>query len=356
MLGTNYDAEGRLTSPGWLDIQVNGLAGVDFNESGLGVQDFEKAVREQWRSGVTRFLPTVITGDEDHLIACLKAIDAAVAASPMVAAAIPAIHLEGPFISPVDGARGAHPLAAVRPPDLALFERLQAASGGRIRLVTLAPEQPGSVEFIRAVTAQGVRVAIGHTLADGGQIAAAVAAGASLSTHLGNGIPAKIDRHHNQLWSQLAEDRLTASAIFDGHHLPPDLMRVIHKVKGEGRLLLISDAVALAGLAPGRYTAPVGGEVELHANGRLTLVGTDYLAGSASLLLTGVNTALAVLGLEPLAVFEMVTAVPERLLGLPTSRDRLELSVTGAGSERRVRIAKVWVDGELVHANGEDLK
>lgn len=342
-----------LWSPGWLDIQVNGLAGVDFNRPGLTPEDYERAVRAQWRAGVTRFLPTIITGAEDHLAACLRAVDEAATASDIVAAAAPGVHLEGPFISPEDGARGAHPLAAVRPPDLRLFERLQTAAGGRIALVTLAPEHPGSSEFIREVTARGVRVALGHTLADSEQIAAAVEAGATLSTHLGNGIPARIDRHHNQLWDQLADDRLTASAIFDGHHLPPNLMRVLHKVKGEGRLLLVSDAVSLAGMPPGRYHETVGGAVELHPNGRLTQLGSEYLAGSASLLLQGVNTALAVLDLAPEAVFELVTGAPERALGLPPSTDRLKLRLGEAGGVRRVELDEVWVGGELVHSAEE---
>lgn len=378
-----------LTSPGWFDIQVNGLSGIDFNGAGLSPAGFEKAVRAQWRAGVTRFLPTVITGLEDHLVACLRAIDEAVEASELVANAVPGIHLEGPFISPQDGARGAHPLVAVRPPDLAMFDRLQAAAGGRITLVTLAPEHPGSVEFIRELTSRGIRVAIGHTLADTEQLAAAVDAGATLSTHLGNGIPARIDRHHNQIWDQLADDRLTASAIFDGHHLPPNLMRVLHKVKGEGRLVLVSDAVSLAGMPPGRYTEHVGGAVELHPSGRLTQADSNYLAGSASLLLAGVNTALAVLDIEPEAIVELVTRAPERVMGLEPRDDRLKLSVGVAESvydselaapldtvrgtkrdterpgglhsdtTRRVAIEgieEVWVAGELVHAHGEDLK
>lgn len=342
-----------LWSPGWLDIQVNGLVGVDFNLPGLTTEACERAVRAQWRAGVTRFLPTVITGSEDHLAACLRGLYEAAQASDVVAAATPGVHLEGPFISPEDGARGAHPVAAVRPPDLRLFERLQAASGDRIKLVTLAPEHPGSVEFIREVTARGVRVALGHTLANGEQIEAAVAAGATLSTHLGNGIPARIDRHHNQLWDQLADDRLTASAIFDGHHLPPNLMRVWHKVKGDGRLLLVSDAVSLAGMPPGRYDETVGGAVELHPNGRLTQLGSEYLAGSASLLLDGVNTALAMLDVAPGAIFELVSSVPERALGLPPGGDLLKLRLDEADGVRRVELQEVWVGGELVHASEE---
>lgn len=333
-LGPGVPDDGELVlSPGWLDIQVNGFAGVDFNSGRTTPAEYEQA-REALRAlGVTRFLPTVITAAPDHLAECLARIDEARCASPELARAMPGVHLEGPFISPEDGARGAHPLEHVRPPDPALFEELQAASGGRIVLVTLAPEQPGSVPFIRNLTARGVRVAIGHSLADGEQLAAAAQAGASLSTHLGNGLPALLPRHQNPLWDQLADDRLAASAIFDGHHLPESVMRVMHRAKAPDRLVLTSDAVALAGMPPGVYEGQVGGRVELHESGRLTMYGSEYLAGSASSLLDGVNTALRVLGLGLPEVLRFVTEVPQRLLGLPEAEESLLLRRTGGGVE-----------------------
>lgn len=333
-LGPGVPDDGELVlSPGWLDIQVNGFAGVDFNSGRTTPAEYEHA-REALRAlGVTRFLPTVITAAPDHLAECLARIDEARRASPELARAMPGVHLEGPFISPEDGARGAHPLEHVRPPDPALFEELQAASGGRIVLVTLAPEQPGSIPFIRDLTARGVRVAIGHSLADGEQLAAAAQAGASLSTHLGNGLPALLPRHQNPLWDQLADDRLAASAIFDGHHLPESVMRVMHRAKAPDRLVLTSDAVALAGMPPGVYEGQVGGRVELHESGRLTMYGSEYLAGSASSLLDGVNTALRVLGLGLPEVLRFVTEVPQRLLGLPEAEESLLLRRTGGGVE-----------------------
>ena len=114
------------------------------------------------------------------------------------------IHLEGPCISEVDGYRGAHPLEAVRGPDWAEFQELREASGGRIAIITLAPERPGAIEFIGRATAEGVVVALGHTSADSSTIRAAVEAGATLSTHLGNGIASTIARHPNPIWDQAA--------------------------------------------------------------------------------------------------------------------------------------------------------
>jgi N-acetylglucosamine-6-phosphate deacetylase len=338
LVGAMLDAVGRVLpearfqkSPGWLDIQVNGFAGIDFNTGRTTPAEFEQARLALRAVGVTRFLPTVITADAEHLLQCLARIDEACRASRELELAMPGIHLEGPFISPLDGARGAHPLECVIPPDLQLFERLQAAAGGRIRLVTLAPEIEGSIGFIRELVSRGVRVAIGHSLADSAQLAAAADAGASLSTHLGNGLPGQLARHPNPLWDQLADDRLAASVIFDGHHLPDSVMRVLQRAKAPGRLILTSDAVALAGLKPGVYEGQVGGKVELHESGRLTMFGSEYLAGSASSLLDGVNTALRVTGLPLQQVLEFVTRAPERLLGLPPAAEQLLLRIEADG-------------------------
>src|SRR5690625_5094086 len=312
-------------SRGRLDIQVNGFAGVDFNSADTTSKAFEQARLALRAAGVTRFLPTVITAAPAHLASCLTRIDEACRSGQVLSEAMPAIHLEGPFISPEDGARGAHPREHVRAPDLALFDELQSAAGGRIRLVTLAPEQPGSAAFIEELTGRGIQVAIGHSLADASEINRAVAAGARLSTHLGNGLPASLPRHDNPLWHQLAEDQLHASVIFDGHHLPQSVTWVLQRMKVPDRLILTSDAVALAGLPPGVYEGQVGGKVELHDNGRLTMYGSEYLAVSASSLLDGVNTSVNTLGLPVAEVVRYVTEVPEQLLGLPPAEEMLLL-------------------------------
>ena len=313
--------EGLFISPGWVDIQVNGFAGYDLNAEDAKPEDVQAIVRRLWREGVTTLLPTVITGASSQIEHCLGAIANACAADEAVAASIAGIHLEGPYLSPEDGARGAHPEAHVRPADWAEFERFQHAAEGRIRLVTLAPETPGAIPFIRKLVAKGVVVALGHTLATGDNIAAAIDAGARLSTHLGNGIPAMLPRHPNPVWEQLADDRLYASAIFDGCHLPSSVMRVLARVKGK-KLVLTSDAVALAGMPPGVYDAPVGGRAELHADGRLTMYGTDYLAGSASALPRGIENAVRLAGCSWRGAVRTVTLTPAELLGLNLNGQR----------------------------------
>lgn len=338
----------RFVSSGWIDVQVNGFAGYDVNADDMGVADFEAMIRRLHEHGTTRLLPTVITGSERHMAACLRRVADARERSPRVREAVPGLHLEGPFLSPEDGARGAHPASCVRAADPALFDLLQEAAGGAIRLVTLAPEVPGALELTATLHARGVVVAIGHSLADAAVLDEAVAAGARLSTHLGNGLPALLPRHPNPLWDQLADDRLYASAIFDGHHLPPSVMRVLARVKGPRKLILTSDAVALAGRPPGVYQAPVGGRVELHPDNRLTMYGTDYLAGSASSLADGVHQAVARAGLTPRAALRAVTRTPAELLELEPRDDWTLVRF----EPRRLRVLAVASHGRLLHDDG----
>jgi N-acetylglucosamine-6-phosphate deacetylase len=338
--------EGLWVGPGWVDVQVNGFAGVDANDPATAPDAYARMTAALRARGVTRFLPTVITADLPRMAACLRAASDALAAEPTVADAVPGLHLEGPFLSPEDGARGAHAAAFVRPADTAVFDDLQAAAGGRIRILTLAPEVPGALELIAHAAGQGVVVALGHTNADAATIAAAVEAGARLSTHLGNGTAALLPRHDNVIWNQLGEPRLTASAIFDGHHLPPAVMRVFVAVKGPEGLVLTSDAVALAGMAPGVYRQPVGGEVELQPNGRLTLRGTPYLAGSASSLADGVAHAVRDAGAAVEDAWTMASATPARLLGLD---ERGDLTVAHVGRDG-VRVLGTRVAGRAASA------
>lgn len=306
-------------SPGWIDIQVNGFAGNDFNADDVTPETTERIIHRLADEGVAQCLPTVITQSHAHMAHCLSAITHAMK-DAQVRAGIAGIHIEGPWISPVDGARGAHPLEHARKPDWDEFNRLQDVANGNIKLVTLAPELQGAMGFIEKLTRAGVIVALGHTMASTQDIADAVQAGATLSTHLGNGAPAMLPRHPNMIWDQLAEDRLFASAIFDGHHLSSSVMRVLAKVKGTKRLILTSDAVALARMPPGIYDAAVGGKVELREDGRLSVLGTPYLAGSASSLKDGVENAVRHAGVTLADACRMASATPAAMLGLPSPR------------------------------------
>ena len=194
--------------------------------------------------------------------------------------------------------------------------------GGRIGVVTLAPESPGAIPFVERAAGAGVIVALGHHGASGEQIAAAVAAGARLSTHLGNGAHAQLPRHPNYIWEQLAEDALWAGIIPDGHHLPPAVVKCFVRAKGVERLLLVSDAIHLAGLPPGKYEF-LDRAVEVSLSGRVSLAGTPYLAGSILYLCQGLANAMAFAGVSLEDVVDMATANPVRLLGLAGTRGAL---------------------------------
>jgi N-acetylglucosamine-6-phosphate deacetylase len=235
-----------------------------------------------------------------------------------VSAMCPGMHVEGPFIHPEDGPRGAHPCEHVRPPNLADFERLYEACRGKMRILTLSPEQPGALEVIEAATRAGVVVALGHHRADRAAIDAAIAAGAKMSTHLGNGADAQLPRNDNYIWWQLGEDRLWASFISDGHHLPPATLRAMLRAKTPARSVLITDAMAAAGMPPGRF--PLGtSEVVKTPEGKVCLPGTPYLAGSAAEMPLVVARAVADGGLELAKAVELATLQPARLV--PTAAD-----------------------------------
>ena len=259
--------------------------------------------------------PTLITAPVDHLLHGVRTIAAACEAFPDVAARVVGIHLEGPFISEREGYRGAHPAQSIRDPDWSLFQDLQDASGGRIVLMTLAPERIGAIEFIRRTTAAGVVIGLGHTAAGAATIQAATDAGARLSTHLGNGIASELPRHPNPIWLQAASPVLVASLIADGHHLDSATMRVLAQAKGPEQTILISDASPLAGLPPGVY-----GEWTVDPSGKIVVTGTPYLAGSNQGLEVGVHNVLAASGWTLEQALQTVTATPARLLGKSVPR------------------------------------
>lgn len=302
-------------APGLIDLQVNGFAGFDLNADGLTPATVIDLTRALWRTGVTTFVPTIVTASHDRIARALAAIAVARRADPLVAHAIPYAHLEGPHISTQDGPRGVHDAAQVRPPSLAEFDDWQAVSADLVGMVTLSPHYPTACAYTAELTGRGIHVAIGHTHAEPAQITAVVDAGARLSTHLGNGAHAMLARHPNYLWTQLAEQRLTAGFIADGHHLPADTLTAMIRAKGLSRSVLVSDAVALAGLPAGRYQTPVGGAVDLRPDGRLTQEGTAYLAGAARGLADGVAQAVISARLTLGEAIGLATDQPARFVG-----------------------------------------
>jgi N-acetylglucosamine-6-phosphate deacetylase len=300
-------------SAGLLDLQVNGYAGVDFNDAALTADALDHALAAMRRAGVAAGLPTLITAPEPALAARLRALDRAVAESRWGPAMVPGYHLEGPFLSPRPGYRGCHPAEAMVLPDAALLRRLEAGLRRPVLLLTLAPELPGALGLIRAATEAGKVVALGHSAAGWETVRAAADAGARLSTHLGNAASAEQHKFHNPILAQLAEDRLAASFIADGLHVPAFALKAMVRAKGLDRAILVTDAIAAAAAPPGRYGF-AGMTVQRGADGRVTLPGSETLAGSALALDAAVRN-LHAWGIAPAATaVAMASEHPARLL------------------------------------------
>jgi N-acetylglucosamine-6-phosphate deacetylase len=316
---SSADHEAAWVAPALFDLQINGCDGHSFNSERLTVDTVRHVVMVCRRHGIGGLCATLVTNAFAALAHGMATVRRARETDPEVAAAVAAIHLEGPYIAAEDGPRGAHPRQHVRPPDWDEFRRLQDAAGGRIRLVTLAPEGEGALSFIERLVDTGVVVALGHTAAGGDRIRAAIAAGARLSTHLGNGCHAVLPRHENYLWEQLAADELWASLICDGHHLPATVVRCLVRVKTPARTILTCDASSLAGLPPGRYQE-WDQAFEVLPSGKIVVPGTSYLAGSGAFTDVCVGNVIRFAGVSLADAVDMAGARPRQLLGLPPRR------------------------------------
>jgi N-acetylglucosamine-6-phosphate deacetylase len=295
--------------PGFFDLQVNGFGGVDFNAPELTASQVDQAIDRMRKTGVTRFLPTLITSSLERFSRNARTL------SDIADPAIAGIHMEGPYIAARDGPRGAHPLADVIAASLDDFNRRQDAARGRIVLVTVAPEVPGALALIEALVGAGVRVSIGHTDATAAQIRDGIAAGASMATHLGNGCAQMLPRHPNVIWELLAADGVLASLIVDGHHVPDATVKAMVRAKGKKHTVLVTDAIAAAGSAPGRYR--IGGvDCVLSDDGRVSLPGTPYLAGSSLTLDLAIANTVRFTGLTLDDVVPMASEIPARYMGM----------------------------------------
>lgn len=341
-------------APGFFDNQVNGFAGVSFafGESDLTAEGIEKATRELWKMGVTTYLPTLTTNSTEVLERNFTLLAESINNKNLLGS-IPGFHLEGPYINPEDGYRGAHPKQFVRLPDWDEFMKLYNASGEKILEVTVAPEMKGAQDFIRKCTQLGIVVAVGHHNADKEQLDLAVQNGARISTHLGNGCANMINRHRNPLWPQLANDDLMISIICDGFHLLPEEIKTFYKVKGVEKTIITSDVTSYAALPPGEYKTQTGETIELTADGMLRYPAQNVLYGSASPITKGVGHIMEVTGCSLAEAVQMASLNPAKLYGL---NDRGELKpgkradlIVFSIDNFRINIRKTLVNGELVY-------
>lgn len=278
--------------PGFVDLQVNGYKGIDFSNPDLTEKDFILACRELVHHGTVAFLPTIITSSASTFERNLRLMSGSMKQEDLKSSIL-GFHVEGPFISEKDGARGAHNSEWVRRPDISFLDKLYKWSGESIKLLTISADVEGAADLCRyATTELGITVSVGHHMATEEDLEKAAASGARSLTHLGNGIPRLLPRHHNPLWAGLANDRLSAMIIADGHHIPASIVKTIIRTKGVSKVIVVSDASPIAGLPPGNYNT-LGNDVILEASGRLYNPETGYLVGSSSTMLDCMNYLLS---------------------------------------------------------------
>jgi N-acetylglucosamine-6-phosphate deacetylase len=338
-----------MRSVGLIDLQVNGFAGVDFNCTTLTADALDHALEAMLRTGVTTCLPTLITAPEAVLAERFAALDAAVAGSRLGPVMVPGYHLEGPFLNPAPGYAGCHPPEAMIAADVALLQRLAARLRLPILLLTLAPERPGADALIDWARARGTLVAIGHSAAHAKQVARAAELGAVLSTHLGNGLPHVLPKFDNPLLAQLAEDRLSASFIVDGIHIPPFALRALLRAKGLARSILVTDATAAAAAPAGQYEL-AGMAIERAADGAVRVPGASVLAGSSLELDQAVRNVVAWDLATVREAIELASANPAALLAQAAVAHHVRLAEGEIEWSPELRPVAVRADGVAWHA------
>ena len=344
-----------LILPGLFDIQINGYVGVTFSSPAITTDDFKRCIKALWQRGVVNICPTITTNTHEAILHAIKVIAKTCREDKAIRETVIGIHLEGPYISGEDGPRGAHPQQYVKDPDLDELKKFNEAADGRISIVTLAPERHGAFECIEKLSNEGILVALGHTAASPEQISKAIAKGARLVSHIGNGVHTYLHRHDCYIWEELARNELWASIITDGIHLPDNFINCVFCCKGLEKTVLISDASGLAGLPPGEYKAGAGHLLRVEEELKIVRADSGRLSGSAYNLTQCVEYAMQLDELTLPQVIDMATYNPSKLLGIDndygtlTMGKRANLSVVNEKIDSgKIEVVKSIVGGEVV--------
>ena len=277
-----YTADLPRLLPVLADLQQNGALGYAFNQlDGRTAQKALQVIGDHLLvNGVGRVLATLPTAPYDVLQNAAGCIAGVLDSDEKLNTLYAGIFHEGVFISPDFGWRGGHKPEYIRSPEWQIFADFDRASGHRVKMVNVAPEVPGAMEFIRRAADAGIKVAIGHCHPDAATIRQAVKNGAQMVTHFANGAAPEIHRFKNPLWGFLAEEGLALGLVGDGFHLPPEVTQVAIKVKGVENCFMVSDANMFSGCAPGIYQRIGGMDCQIEENGFIHVVGQDILAGA----------------------------------------------------------------------------
>lgn len=328
--------------PVLVDLQHNGSLGSYYVEldGTTGVARMREIATWLRRHGVGRTLVTLITEDAGVLDDCATFLGNTLDADEDLASQFFGVFHEGVYISPQEGWRGAHSPQWIRPPDFARVEELNALTGDRVRMVNVAPEEPGGLDFVKRAADAGMRVALGHCNPLPESITKAVERGATMVTHFGNGAAATIPRFDNPFRSFLDTEDLALGLICDGVHLPPELVRVALRCKGHANCIPVSDASGCAGLAPGEYDAAAGRRIEISAEGRVCLAGTDKLAGAWFQQDRSVEFLVQHAGFSFLDAWYQCSIVPAKFI-------RISLPRVDVGEEASFVLAR-WDEGVVI--------
>jgi N-acetylglucosamine-6-phosphate deacetylase len=303
-------------APGIVDLQVNGFGGVDFQQDDAPLSSLVTASRRLRSAGCTQYLLTLITDEWPRLLARLRHLRELRRRSSELQQAIAGWHVEGPFLSAAPGYCGAHDPALMMDPTAEHIRELREVTGDDLVLLTIAPERSNALAAIEQAVVLGLKVSLGHTNASAETLAEATRRGASGFTHLGNGCPCELDRHDNILWRVFETRGLRVSVIPDGTHVSPSLFRLMHRMLPVDSIYYTADAMAAAGMKPGRYR--LGRlELEVGADQIVRLPGTPNFAGSALRPIDGVFRAAHMLGCSWREVWPRFSEAPARWMGLP---------------------------------------
>lgn len=340
------DARGAFVAPGFIDIHVHGGNGINFAAYDGVAQGLQRYSQWVVTTGVTGFLCSVAAADGEALLRLVEAYAKALS-SPMPGAEALGLHLEGPFLNPAK--KGAFSAAWLRPPSVQETEALLRAGRGWIRQVTLASELPGALEVAAQFRAAGVVVALGHSDTDYQQATAALQGDFTHVTHTFNAQRAFAHREPGVCGAVLASEKVTAEIIADMVHVHPAAIRILLRCLGTDRVVLITDALAAAGLSDGIYD--LVGERVIVSGGRATLVVDGNLAGSTATMNQCVRNMIYPVGVPIWDAVKMASLNPARAMGLSDRLGSLEVgkdaSLVVVDDEVRVHLA--MVRGRIVH-------
>ena len=340
-------------APGLVDLQINGFAGVDFQQDNVSPAELERAARGLLQAGCTRFLLTLITDTWEKMLDRLQHYRKMRAQSPLLQSAVAGWHIEGPFLSDKPGFCGAHDRSLMMDPMPEHIHQLRKVAGDDLLLLTLDPERLQAIAAIALATSLGIKISLGHTNAQHKRLLQAIKAGATGFTHLGNGCPRELDRHDNILWRMFETKGLKVSLIPDAFHVSPPLFRLIHRVIGSDSIYYTTDAMAAAGAPPGRYT--IGRlEVEVAEDGVVRQPGSPLFAGSALEPVRGSFRAAEMLDCPWQETWTRLSDTPAQLMGLPHGLavgQPATFCVLQVTPENWLESLHVYLNGEMIAAN-----